>query len=347
MPPKTTTKATAAKDETKDEIKQDVFKTTESKPVEEDSKPAKTETKRKTASSKSGAKEPPAKAPRRGRSNAPSPVSPSQLITFLLSPEAAELVRSKDEGELLTSSPDSLSYTSNVPLPPFQELMSALLLSRPISHALGHRSIRTLMNPPWSYTSPKALLNPSNRPEKTPKDGEAAKLAADGGGGEPARVVYMALEQARTQHKAKTASQLIGLAETCISEFCESDGDVGLLKLRKQVEDAGDDAGKVLEDLIKKNVKGLGQTGAEIFRRRLQGCAGWKAVGPFVDARTENVLERMGLSHDADELFKQVEETDVKSGDSKWQTFVIVMERAVEADLQGVVDQVMERAAAS
>jgi hypothetical protein len=339
MPPKKTTKAAPMKAEKKDGFSQGVEDA-----IGEDNKPAKKETKRKTPSSKTDTKEPPTKAPRRGRSGASSTVAPSKLITFLLSQEAAELVRSKDEGELLDSSPDSLSYTSNVPLPPFLELMSALLLSRPISHALGHRSIRTLMNPPWSYTTPKALLHPSNRREKTPKDGEAAKLAADGGGGEPARVVYMALEEARTQHKAKTASQLIGLAETCIAEFCESDDDVGLLKLRKQVEDTGDDAGKVLEDLIKKNVKGMGQTGAEIFRRRLQGCAGWEAVGPFVDARTRNVLERMGLSSDAEELFKQVEEANVKREDGEWKTFITVMERAVEADLQGVVDEVMEKA---
>lgn len=364
MPPKKSTKAAPAKEKTKEEIKQDdsAMKEEVKQDVEdakeevkqdvedtkdEDKKPVK-ETKRKTAASKTDTNEPPSKAPRRGRSGASSAVAPSKLIAFLASQEAAELLRPKDEGAMLSDSPDAITYTSNVPLSPFLELMSSLILSRPISsHTLGFRSIRTLMNPPWSYTSPKALLEPSHQPEKTPKDGEAAKLAADGGGGEPARIVYMALEEARTQHKAKTASQLIGLAETCIAEFCESDDDVEMLKLRKQVEEAGDDAGDVLEDLVKKHVKGVGQTGAEIFRRRLQGCAGWEAVGPFIDGRTKTALDRMGLSSDAEQLLKQIDEADVKGEDGKWKTFVVVMERAVEAELQGVVDEVMKNAGGS
>jgi hypothetical protein len=52
----------------------------------------------------------------------------------------------------------------------------------------------------------------------------------------------------------------------------------------------------------------------------------------------------MGLNSDAEELFKQVEEADVKGEDGEWKTFITVMERAVEADLHGVVDEVMEKA---
>lgn len=285
-----------------------------------------------------------AKAPRRGRSSAAhtSSVEPAKLVSFLLSSRCAELVRAKDEREHLEAHPDHLTYTSNTPLSPFGELMSALLLSRPISHALGHRSIRTLMNEPWSYTSPNAILNPKHKPETLPRDGEAARIAAESGG-EPAHVMHSALEEARTQHKAKTASQLVGLANVCAEDFCEDGDDVEMKKLLKHITDAGDDAGKALEDAVKSKVKGMGQTGAEIFRRRVQGVAGWEVVGPFVDGRTKNVLEKLGLSGEAEDVMKLVEETVEEK--EKWKTFVKVLERAVEADLQGVVDEVLEQAA--
>jgi len=281
--------------------------------------------------------------------------TPKALIHYLLTPSCATLVRSPDEQSHHTSHPDQLTYTTNPPLTPFAELLSALLLSRPISHNLGHRSIRTLLNPPWNYTSPAALLSPKYTPDV--RDGKAPD-------GDAAQTVYKALEEARTQHKAKTASQLVGLAEVCAAEFCEGDEDAALSKLRQMVQDANvGEAGNVFEDAVKSKVKGVGKTGVEIARRRLQGVEGWEGLGPFIDARTKGVLERMGVGGDADEVWELVvgcigdgDEVDIagdggerklqgESERAKWKAFVTVLERAVEADLAGKVDEVLERAA--
>jgi len=305
---------------------------------------------------------------RRTRANntTTNPTTPKSLIHYLLTPSCAALVRNPDEQSHHTSHPDQLTYTTNPPLTPFAELLSALLLSRPISHNLGHRSIRTLLNPPWNYTTPAAVLRPKYTPDISDlRDGEAARLAADGGGGDAAQTVYKALEEARTQHKAKTASQLVGLAEVCAAEFCEGDEDAALSKLRQMVQDAGGEAGNVFEDAVKSKVKGVGKTGVEIARRRLQGVERWEGLGPFVDARTKGVLERMGVSGDAEQVWELVVgcvdggdvdgvevagdggEGKLKGGSdrAKWKAFVTVLERAVEADLAGKVDEVLEQAA--
>lgn len=179
--------------------------------------------------------------------------------------------------------------------------------------------------------------------------------------------MYKALEEARTQHKAKTATQLVGLAEVCAAEFCEGDEDAALSKLRQMVQDADvGEAGKVFEEAVKSKVKGVGKTGVEIARRRLQGVEGWEGLGPFVDSRTKAVLERMGVGGDAREVWELVvgcvddgdgDGVEVAEGDgmgkmrgesdgAKWKAFVTVLERAVEADLAGKVDEVLERAAA-
>lgn len=156
----------------------------------------------------------PSKAARRSTrstttSTSSSAATPTQIIRYLLSAPCSTFVRSPDEQSYSSANPDHLTYTTNPPLSPFAELMSALLLSRPISHTLGHRSIRTLLNEPWNYTTPEALLKPKHEPDKQPKDGEAARLASQGGEegegeGEATRVCYLALEEARTQHKAKS-----------------------------------------------------------------------------------------------------------------------------------------------
>ena len=73
----------------------------------------------------------------------------------MLSKDAENLCRPQDETKALESrrNPDStMTYTSSV-FTPFQELVSAVILCRPISHTLGVRAARTLFNAPYELTT--------------------------------------------------------------------------------------------------------------------------------------------------------------------------------------------------
>ena len=104
--------------------------------------------------------------------------------------------------------------------------------------------------------------------------------------------------------------------------------------------------------MLKKNVKGLGKTGLDIFFRRVQGT--WPASYPFVDQRTLSVLEKLGLPSDADEMkqlldkhWEEIVIDDVEARDGeekKRKAFVRILERAVGADLEGNVDSVRAEA---
>lgn len=88
-----------------------------------------------------------------------------------------------------------LSYP-NSDLTAFQNLLCAILLSKPISHRLGLRSIETLLNKPYLFRTAQDLIDAGN-------EGRRA-----------------ALWEARTQHKEKTAVQLGSLAEG-ITSLCQ------------------------------------------------------------------------------------------------------------------------------
>ena len=100
--------------------------------------------------------------------------------------------------------------------------------------------------------------------------------------------------------------------------------------------------------MLKKNVKGLGKTGLDIFFRRVQAV--WPISYPFADQRTLSALEKLGLPNDADEMeqllhehWKEVEIDDVEAKDDekrKRKAFVRLLERAVGADLEGNVDSI-------
>jgi len=103
--------------------------------------------------------------------------------------------------------------------------------------------------------------------------------------------------------------------------------------------------------MLQKNIKGLGKTGLDIFFRRVQGA--WAEAYPFVDHRTADALSKLGLPSDAKDLRKLVEEkwtklkTDDISGSNnetkKRETFVLVLERAVGAELEGNIDDVLKK----
>lgn len=93
--------------------------------------------------------------------------------------------------------------------------MCAVILSRPINHRLGLRTIRTVLNDPYNVNSPEAVRDAG--PEKT------------------RQVMY----DARTQHKEKTAHQLSALADAVLEKrilsIKDDDSDEALEKLKKEI----------------------------------------------------------------------------------------------------------------
>lgn len=270
----------------------------------------------------------PAKASRRsGRGDTKPQASQQSILKYILSDDAAELCRPDDETEDINARGKSTRTYSSAVLNPFEELMCAVILSRPISHRLGLRSIRTVLNEPYNFTSAKAVQD----------------------AGEDKR--HQALWDAKTQHKGKTADQLAGLSATVLEKF-SSDGDKDGSNLAKMLE--SDDVDETLA-LLKKDVKGLGPTGIDIFLRRVQWL--WKPAFPYVDSRTWQSLKQLGLPPDSEELQKLLAEHWSSLGTShlagedeearKRRAFVIVLERAIGADLEGKVDQLIEAANAA
>ncbi|KAL0264494.1 hypothetical protein SLS55_000444 [Diplodia seriata] len=246
-----------------------------------------------------------------------------KMLRFLLSPRALPYTAPEAEA----SQPSDVRTYATARLTPFEELLAAVILSRPISHTLGQRAVRALLNPPYALTTP-------------------GKVKAVAGTGK----VQDALWEARTQHKEKTAEEIGGLAEAVVQRWGDGeDGDGGLEGVRVE---AGWDVGEERK-VLKEAVKGLGETGLDIFCRRVQWL--WQEVYPFVDGRTKGALEQLGLPGEAMGLRKLFENgwddlgvTDIGLKDEeekKRRAFVLVLERAVGASLEEKVQEVLTEAA--
>lgn len=246
--------------------------------------------------------------------------TPEQILEYLLSDAALQLCRPDDEASNIESHrADMITYSSHL-MSPFEELLCAVVLSRPISHRLGLRTIRTILNKPYSLRDPLAIKTAG--PKK----------------------VLKALEAARTQHKGKTADEIALLAEVVSNNDWHND----LSKLRAQSKDNVESEREVL----RRSIKGLGKTGLDIFYRRVQWQ--WGEAFPFVDARTQAAMERLGLPKRAEEIEKLIELrwNDLSSGDGgghdletqKRRVFVVLLERAIGADLEKKIDQVLGEA---
>ncbi|KAK4698091.1 hypothetical protein P7C71_g57, partial [Lecanoromycetidae sp. Uapishka_2] len=291
---------------------------------EKKAKPSANETAKKRKAGNSSAS--PNKAPRRSGCSAPSASTDSlKLLQYLLSPSSLELCRPKDETEdLKNRGADTRTYSSST-FTPFEELVCATILSRPIGHMLGLRSIRTIFNAPYNLTSPKAIRKAGN---------EGCREA---------------LDKARTQHRQKTAEELVILADAVVDTLGSSEDDVSLEKMR---EACGDDVDKQRE-MLKKNIKGLGKTGLDIFARRMQGV--WEEWYPFIDGRTLGAAEKLGMPGTAEGLKEFLEdnwgELEVKDieaegeEEKKRRAFVKILERAVGADLEGNIEDIKTAAA--
>lgn len=269
----------------------------------------------------------PRKASRRSnRSGAKSEPSKQQLLNYMVSPAAAELTRPDDEVEDVQSRGEIKTYSASV-LNPFEELLCAVILSRPISHRLGLRTIRTVLNDPYNFNSARSLK--------------------DAGDEKRLKSVY----DARTQHKDKTAAQMGIIAEAVLDNFTSSSDQDGT-ELQKLRDACGDDIGEAA-DQLKSHIKGLGKTGLEIFFRRVQWI--WTAAFPNIDGRTADSLRLLGLPQDGSELEGLIEEhwkkleTKHLAGDGeeakKKRAFVVLLERATGAQLEQKIDAVLNAAA--
>ena len=202
-------------------------------------------------------------------------------------------------------------------LTPFQNLVCASILSKPLSHKLGLRTIQTLLNPPFSLRTWNDL---------------------DEAGYEGRRKVMW---EARTQHKEKTASLLGDLCEG-VKDLCgEDERDLSKLSgVRDQVKDIKDpvEAQKKVVDILT-GIKGIGPGGAAIFLRRAQ--MDWEEVFPFADDKSLSAARKFGLIKDgggAKELATAV-------GEDK-QKYVRLVDTLVGLELEKKIDDAVEKAGA-
>jgi hypothetical protein len=299
--------------------------------AEAPAEPSATETKpeEKKATKKRKVDVPPPREGERKSGRGASKAAPTteKLLNYLLSPASTELCRPDDESaEVESKGADFKTYSSSA-LSAFEELICAVVLSRPISHKLGLRSIRTILNAPYSFTTPSAITSAGK--EKR----------------------YQALTDAKTQHKDKTAEQIGLVADVVAHKFSKNDTDTSLDKLREQASKGWD----MERDLLQENIKGVGKTGLDIFFRRVQWL--WPEAYPFVDERSSRGIEKLGLPKHPDELAKvldrywaKLDTSNLEKGDKETQkrrAFVIICERATSADLEGKSDAILEAASSS
>ncbi|KAH0279107.1 hypothetical protein KCU91_g1979, partial [Aureobasidium melanogenum] len=269
---------------------------------------------------------PPREGERRsGRGAQKAAPTTEQLLNYLISPASTELCRPDDESSVVESQGADFKTYSSTALSAFEELICAVVLSRPISHKLGLRAIRTILNSPYSFTTPSAIIS----------------------AGKERR--HQALNDAKTQHKDKTAEQIGLVADVVAHKFSKNDTDTSLDKLREQASKGWD----MERDLLQENIKGLGKTGLDIFFRRVQWL--WPEAYPFVDEKSSRGIEKLGLPKHPDELAKvldrywaKLDTSNLEKGDKEMQkrrAFVVICERATSADLEGKSDAILEAAA--
>lgn len=271
----------------------------------------------------------PQKAARRSGRGAPkAQPTQQQLLSYLLAKDAEELCLPDDEQAAIKEDGNLRTYSSGF-LTPFEELLCAVILSRPISHRLGLRTIRTILNAPYNFTSAKAVQAAGSEKH------------------------HQALENAKTQHKAKTAEEIGQIADVVLAKFTAPDDKEGtdLLKVRDDCDRDVPRERKYLQD----NIKGLGKTGLDIFFRRVQWL--WTVGYPFVDDRTAQALHKLGLPDDGEELAKAIDEhwgkldtkhiSGVDDDVKKKRAFVLILERATGADLESKSEELVAAAATS
>jgi hypothetical protein len=258
------------------------------------------------------------------------------LLNFLLSKDSLPYCFPGDELDAARGDKKLRTCSSTSPgeLSSFEQLLIAHLFSKPLSHKLGMRSIRTLLNPPFSLDTPEKIM----------KEGE--------------KRVWEALESAKTQHRQKTAAYIYQM----VQEYSDSET---MFALAEAANDEGHDG---VVSHLQKNIKGMGVTGAELFCRRIQCVDGWgDAIWPYSDKRCLQALKEIGVDlKSADELQSMLEryvdwtkvgdmglnEKGVTKGELANENmelqvqaeFIIVLKRAVGAQLEGKISELRKAA---
>lgn len=242
----------------------------------------------------------------------------AQIIKFLLSDAALEICRPEDENKDVKERGSITTYSEL--LTPFEELLCAVILSRQIPHNLSLRTIRTVLSPPYGFRSPVAI-----------------KTAG-------AQKIRQSLWDGRTPHKGKTAEEINAIAEALSSNNWHND----LSKIRKQNKGSVE----AEREVLRRSIKGLGKAGLETFYRRIQWQ--WEEAYPFVDSRTQTSLEKLGLPKRPESIVKMIEvrwdELNVKnvegftSEEQRRRAFVVLLERAIGADLEKNIDVILREA---
>lgn len=186
------------------------------------------------------------------------------ILTYLLLDSTLDSI---SPDEIVHEKEECLRYPHS-DLAPFCALVSALLLSKPFSHKLGMRAIHQLLNPPYSFTTPKSILD---APDDT---------------------IWQALNDAQTLHKQKTASQLRKLAQLMEQTYPEDIASSDMTQFRKA-------AGGNIETLEKMvcRVNGVATKTATLFFRRVQFH--WTELFPYADTLALEAARELGLVADS------------------------------------------------
>jgi hypothetical protein len=242
--------------------------------------------------------------------------TPLQVLKFLLSDASLQICHPPSK----TIKTSRTTYSQF--LTPYEELLCAVILSYPIPHHLGLDTIRTLLNQPYKFCNPVAIKTAGTKK------------------------ILEAFETARAHHPETSAAEMAGLAEV----FSNNEWHNDLSKLRAQHKNMSESA----REALRKSIKGLGKGGLDNFYRRVQWQ--WDGVYPYIDARSQAALQKLGLPRRAEVLERMIEVRWGHVGFEDWSTefsleqrrrraFVVVLERAVGADLEGRMEKVLEEAA--
>ncbi|WVQ93419.1 hypothetical protein IAU59_000490 [Kwoniella sp. CBS 9459] len=211
------------------------------------------------------------------------------------------------------------------PMTPFQTLVACLLLSKPLSHKLGIRTITTLLNPPFDFGTFSSLADTD---EERRREGMWA---------------------ARTQHKEKTAAQLGELVDGVRGLNGEGEeDDLGGIKRAISAGSGGQGGGlsraqaqQRVGDMLK-TIKGIGNVGVSIFLRRIQSQ--WPEVYPYVDDRCLASAKYLGLLGE-DLTSEQGAEklSELVDGDRDRGKLTRLLDTLIGLDLEKKLDSVAER----
>jgi hypothetical protein len=243
--------------------------------------------------------------------------TPVQILKFLLSDAALQFCIPHSELQgMKDRSSGTITYSDL--LTPFEELLCAVIFSRPIPHHLGLQIIRTILNAPYGFRNPVAIKTAGHKK------------------------VLEALNIARTP---QTAEEIDFLAETISSNNWHND----LSKLHIYARNGMESE----REILRQSINGLDKTGLEIFYRRVQWQ--WDGAYASVDNRSQSVLGKFGLPRRAEGIAKMIEvrwgelrfeEANRKHGteEKRRRAFVMLLERAIGADTEGRIEDVIEGA---